>query len=192
MTTIPGRMVKADPSSSAQRLARLKAYLDGLDARPDVGDLVAELERARLTADDVRAWIRFDDSGYQRNLMWEGEHYEALILCWKVGQHSPIHDHAGSVCGVTVLRGRVTETIYEPMPCGVMAPVCSAHKEVGESCASVDDDTHVISNYEAETDLVTLHVYAPKLGKIGIFDHEGLKHEDRLARFEGFMGGAGI
>jgi cysteine dioxygenase len=109
-----------------------------------------------------------------------------------VGQHSPIHDHAGSVCGLTILQGRATETLYELMPCGVMAPVSSSSKLVGEYCASQDDDTHVISNYEAETDLVTMHIYAPKLQEIGIYDHEGVKHEDKLARFVGFMGGAGI
>ena len=192
MTPGTGELVDAKALSRADRLSRLKAYLDGLSDRPVIAELVAELKRAELTIEDVRPWVRFDSSGYQRNLMWEGPMYEALILCWKVGQHSPIHDHAGSICGVHVLQGRATETIYEMMPCGVVAPVRSGSKVVGECCGSVDDDTHMISNYEADTDLVTLHIYAPKLGQIGIFDHEGVKHEEKLVRFEGFVGGAGI
>ena len=192
MTTLSRHTGAAPAEPGATRLARLKAYLDGLDGRPAIDELLEEMKRAAVTIDDVKRWVRFDDSGYQRNLMWESEHYEALVLCWKPGQRSPIHDHAGSVCGLTVLQGRLTKTLYEEMPCGIVAPTSSASKQYGDYCASQDEQTHLIANYEATEPLVTIHIYAPKLQDIGIFDAQGLKHTDRLARFMGFMGGDGI
>lgn len=191
MTTL-ARHSSSASSKGNPRLARLRAYLDALDGRPPLDELLREMKAADLTVDDLRPWVRFSDEGYSRNLLWEGQHYEALVICWKVGQHSPIHDHAGSICGLTILQGKATETLYEFMPCGVMAPVSSSSKEVGDYCASQDEDTHVISNYEAETDLITLHIYIPKLEEIAIYDPEGHKHTGRLARFFGFIDGGGI
>jgi len=191
MTTLSSTPSKG-AAPGRERLAGLRAYLDGLQGRPRVEELLAELKKASVTIDDVRSHVRFSDERYSRNLMWEGEHYEALVICWKVKQHSQIHDHAGSVCGLTILQGQATETIYKPTPCGVMKPTISSVNGVGTYCASEDSDTHQVSNYEAETDLVTLHIYAPKLNQVGIYGHDGEKHEDLLSRFTGFIDGGGI
>ena len=192
MASVTSRINPVNAPQSNSRLSALRAYLDGLTGRPPLDELLEQIEKASLTIEDVQPWIRFSEVGYSRNLLWEGEHYEALVLCWKCGQHSPIHDHAGSICGLTILQGKATETLYEEMPCGVVAPLSSGSKTAGECCSSQDSDTHVISNYEAEEALVTLHIYIPKLGNIGIFDAEGRKSEGRLARFLGFTDGDGI
>ncbi len=189
---MPNKVIPVNATSSNTRLSALRAYLDGLTGRPPLEELLGQIKSAQLTVEDVEPWIRFSDEKYSRNLLWEGEHYEALVLCWKCGQHSPIHDHAGSICGLTILKGKATETVYEDMPCGVVAPLSSSSAAVGDCCASQDTDTHVISNYEAEEALVTLHIYIPKLGNVGIFDSEGHRSEQRLVRFTGFTDGGGI
>ena len=90
--------------------------------------------------------------------------YHALALCWRSGQRSPIHNHAGSVCGVKVLTGIATETKFERSPCGQLKPTTTGDLPAGGACVSFDSDTHQVSNLQPHgTDLVTMHVYFPPL-----------------------------
>jgi cysteine dioxygenase len=93
-----------------------------------------------------------------------------LALCWKNGQRSPIHDHAGSSCGIRVLRGTMTETRFEFAPNGHVKAVSSKDYGAGSVLGSQDFDLHQISNLQAnDADLVTLHVYSPPLFRMGTY-----------------------
>src|SRR5438874_627902 len=76
-------------------LAAFLRHLDSLREPAPLAELVARLQRLDITCDDVAKQILFSARGYTRNLVRGGEWYQALILCWKNGQRSPIHDHAG-------------------------------------------------------------------------------------------------
>lgn len=129
---------------------------------------LAELKHAlaRVTLDraDVERFVQFSDSRYQRIAIHRGPAYEALLLCWRSGQRSLIHDHAGSACVVRVLEGAATETTFGRSPCGRLVPMRSSRASVGAIRASFDADVHQLANLEpAGHDLVTLHVYSPPL-----------------------------
>ncbi len=94
------------------------AFLDSLHERAPLPQLVAELAELRVDCDELGEHVRFSDQQYARNLLREGPWYQLLVLCWKNGQRSPIHDHAGSTCGVRVLRGVLTETTFAFAPNG--------------------------------------------------------------------------
>jgi cysteine dioxygenase len=92
------------------------------------------------------------------------------VLCWRNGQRSPIHNHRGSSCGVKVLRGVATETVFARAPNGMVLPTSSRELPTGFLCASADDDIHQISNLQAAgKDLVTLHIYSPPLMRMEMF-----------------------
>ncbi len=142
--------------------------LDRLDGRIPPGSLTELLGELNLTVDDVRDYVCFGPDGYQRNLVQRGPGYEALLLCWKSGQRSAIHDHRGSACGVLVVQGTATETAFERNQRGWIYPVGSHECEQGAVCGSNDMDTHQISNLQPDgQDLITLHVYSPPLGPVG-------------------------
>ena len=141
MTIMTGNSVPPDESAQTNASRDSSLIWTPCAVVPDSMNWSGRSSVPALTIDDVRPWVRFSDTGYARNLIWEGEHYEALVLCWKVGSTRPSTTTPGSVCGLTILKGRATETLYELMPCGVMAPVSSSTKSVGEYCASQDDDT---------------------------------------------------
>ncbi len=61
--------------------------------------------------EDWRRFALFDPDVYTRNLIGRTEHYEMLLLCWNVGQKSPIHNHAGQNCWMAVMEGQVQETL---------------------------------------------------------------------------------
>src|SRR5690242_10956931 len=102
----------------SQSLEPLFRYLDGLRGRAPLTELVAAVGRLDVDCADLAHAIRFSEQGYLRNLVRAGSWYHVLVLCWKNGQRSPIHDHAGSSCCVRVLRGTMTETVFAFAPNG--------------------------------------------------------------------------
>jgi cysteine dioxygenase len=96
--------------------------------------------------------------------MHNGPTYQALVLCWRNGQRSPIHDHQGSSCAVKVLRGLALETIFQRAANGMIYADYSRELGEGSITASQDADIHQISNLQPDShDLVTLHIYSPPL-----------------------------
>ncbi len=145
-------------------------YLDQLDDKPTLDDLLAELRRFDVRCDDVLSHVRFGERSYSRNLLRAGEWYHVWVLCWRNGQRSPIHDHRGSNCVVRVLRGVLTETVFEFAPNGHVKASFSRDFETGSIIASSDSDLHQVSNLQAgSADLVTLHVYVPPLLTMGTY-----------------------
>jgi cysteine dioxygenase len=148
----------------------LVAFLDSLEQRAPLAQLMAELADLRVDCDELGEHLRFSDQQYARNLVRTGPWYQLLVLCWKNGQRSPIHDHAGSTCGVRVLRGVMTETTFDFTPNGHVKAIGSRDLAEGQVCGTQDDDLHQISNLQAgEADLVTLHVYTPPLVWMGTY-----------------------
>jgi cysteine dioxygenase len=151
-------------------LDELLDYLDHLEERASLPELTARLARTEISCADVADFTRFSDRGYTRNLVQQGEHYALLVLCWKNGQRSPIHDHHGSSCAVRVLRGTATETVFDFSPNGDVWAVSSRQHRPGTVVGSQDSDVHQISNLQAgDADLVTVHVYSPPLMWMGTF-----------------------
>ena len=151
-------------------LDRLFEHLDALTERAGIEQLRDWLTQYEITFQDVQDYVRFDGQKYLRNLMREGAHYHALILCWRAGQRSPIHNHAGSVCGLRVLQGVATETKFEHSPSKLVKAVSSSDMHEGLVAVSHDSDTHQVSNLQtAGTNLVTMHIYSPPLLKMDSF-----------------------
>ncbi|HEX5854203.1 MAG TPA: cysteine dioxygenase family protein [Thermoanaerobaculia bacterium] len=157
-------------------LGRVFGELDAWRERIPLSDLTRTLADLQITPEDVQPFVKFDDDGYRRNLMHAGPAYQALVLCWRNGQRSPIHDHRGSNCGVRVLHGTALETVFERAKNRMIYAVRSREMKPGSICATQDDDIHQVSNLAADGgDLVTLHVYSPSLLQMGtysLFDTE--------------------
>ena len=176
----------------ASNLQKLFDYLDGLQGRAPLPDLVRAVRRAEVTCADVADFVRFSERGYTRNLVRGGPCYNLLVLCWKNGQRSPIHDHAGSSCAVRVLRGTATETQFEFAPNGHVKAIGSRDLPPGSVLGSEDSDLHQVSNLQPGTaDLVTLHVYSPPLRVMGTYSLTDLSRGQELMILE-FSDAAGI
>lgn len=175
------------------KLRPLVAYLDSLTARASIERLQELLAASNATADDVREFIRFEPGYYQRNLVALGPWYEVLVICWRSGQRSPIHNHAQSTCGLKVLQGVCTETYFAHSACGQVVAVSSHERMAGQVCASEDEDTHQVSNLQAAgEDLVTLHIYSPPLRRMKRFSLTSAGAEDWIPPVVEFAHGEGI
>ena len=162
---------------------------DSWDARADAipfGDLVVSLKGLELERADLAGALIFADRNYRRIAVRRRPHYEALVLCWKSGQRSPIHNHLGSSCVVRVVEGKATETQYVVSPCGRLVPQRSRMYAAGSVTGCRDEAIHQMANLEAPgQDLITLHVYSPppsswnyfKLNVTTLADHDMLLSE---------------
>jgi len=173
---------------------RLFTRLDQFSEPLSLEALLAWQQDIEISIGDVEPFIRFRGDHYQRNLMHAGPAYHALVLCWRAGQRSPIHDHANSACAVKVLRGTATETRFERAPNGMIYATDSRNLSAGAMCASFDSDIHQISNLQAgDADLVTLHVYSPPLHSMNVYslvDATVSRFDDPIN--DEFVGGSGI
>ena len=129
-----------------------------------------------LTVDyfDISPFAVFSPDSFTRCLMTAGGNYEALVLCWKPGQRSLIHNHEGSACVFRVICGQAQEIIYRQDGKKVY-PVSSQVLCAGSVRASYDQDIHEIRN-PGGRNLVSLHIYAPPLRnmqnfELGLPDH---------------------
>jgi cysteine dioxygenase len=146
------------------------AELDRVAGRLPLSVILDWFNEVPLTVEDLTSYLVFNPARYVRNRLHDGPAYQALVLCWRNGQRSPIHNHRGSNCGVKVLRGVATETAFARAPNGLVYPTSSRDLPPGHICASADEDVHQVSNLQAGgADLVTLHVYSPPLMRMEMF-----------------------
>lgn len=174
-------------------LRELLDELDQYEHRVPLDELVARLEALDISVADVSEFAQFGRETYRRNLMHAGPGYQALILCWRSGQRSPIHDHTGSSCGVKVIQGAATETYFERTPDGYVYATSSRQLAEGLVCGSQDSDMHQISNLQGPgRDLITLHIYSPPLMHMNVFSLTDSHVEDFFDPVHTLMDGAGI
>lgn len=172
-------------------LPQLFDELDRYDHRIPLNVLEEQMNRLQIDWPEIQPFVRFAADTYRRNLMRAGPSYHALILCWRPGQRSPIHDHRESSCGVRVLRGVCTETIFQRTPTGHIYPTRTHQHSAGHCCASQDADIHQISNLESAQDLITLHIYSPPLLVMGQYSLTAPGRTE-FAEPSYFLEGAGI
>ncbi len=158
--------------AACPKLKPLTDYLASLAGPPDLAMLERLLDDLHITRDDLADHVKFSDYTYQRNRVAASGWYELLIVCWKPGQASHIHDHAGSACAFKVIEGTGSETTYERLDSGYVRPVAATILEQGHVCASVDADIHYVANDTDDHDLITLHLYAPALKLMSTYEAE--------------------
>jgi cysteine dioxygenase len=105
-----------------QQILELFGAWDERDDAIPFAELVESVRDLRLDRADLAGALLFADRNYRRVVIRRRPHYEALVLCWKSGQRSPIHNHLGSSCVVKVVEGCATETRYVFSPCGKLVP----------------------------------------------------------------------
>jgi len=153
-----------------------------------VDDLVACFRRDEQGRDAARAlggyareqgdwtrFVRFDPAIYTRNLVARNEQFEMLVLCWSAGQESPIHDHAGQHCFMSVLEGRIEELQYAVPSEPGGGPLRQTSRRVFEpgEVAYIHDRIalHKVRPFGGQP-AVSLHLYARPIDVCQVYDEE--------------------
>jgi cysteine dioxygenase len=133
------------------------------------------VDRLRVSDGLLDARTHFLDGDYARNLVLRTPHFELLVLCWLPGHSSTIHDHAGSLNAIRVRSGELTSRVFRPVAGaepGAGPVELAAEDRVGPAEALVGVDRggiHQLGN-SSDAPLVTVHVYAPPLLELNVYD----------------------
>lgn len=146
-------------------LDALVALLESQDSVPELRQIFDWLVRSDISEHDLAPYIGFKEGNYWRHRVCRNEFIEMLVLCWRPGQRTPIHDHNGSHGGVKVQRGTLWETIFNYDATSGLSYKSARDYSPGAVTGSEIPDIHQLGNPDvSEQDLVTIHVYAPPLG----------------------------
>lgn len=175
----------------APPLTDLAAHINNLAKTPTLTQIKTWFSELSLRPHDYPRYRIFAARKYARNLIARSEHAELLMLCWRSGQRTPIHDHGGSIGVVMVCEGLMTETMYEHAPEGHVRPYNTFRWAPGGITGADVPDIHQLLNLQpAGRDMVTLHCYAPPLSVLNTFSPRNSRV--RHWREGYFSGGAGI
>jgi cysteine dioxygenase len=128
------------------------------------------LSQLVVSKDDIDSYSSWSEENYTRNCIYLNEEVEIIVLCWKPGQGTPIHNHQGQKCWVYQVYGEIEEQRYEPNENQV--PLATTKDIVQAGALSYIDDSmgyHTIKNVSNEN-AVTLHFYAEPFNACKVFD----------------------
>ena len=149
------------------------------------------LERLVITTAEIQSHSRFSDHRYARNLVHKTDRFEVMVMCWHAGQRSSIHDHAGSLGGLKILHGDLTESLFEKAPNGMIKSLSSIDYGAGQIRVEETSLIHQISNLQAENrQAISVHIYAPPLARMNVYSLEDPSVRNVLPQYFSF--GSGI
>jgi len=132
---------------------------------PSLEQINSWLSDAAITRTDIEPYLGFKEGNYWRHRVCRNEAVEMLIICWRPGQKTPIHDHNGSHGVVRVQEGLMWETMFKYDDESGLRYKSGRECPTGEITGADLPDIHQLGNPDVSgQDLITIHVYAPPLG----------------------------
>ncbi len=178
-------------SSANFSLVALVESLASLREAPTLEEIDALLREAEVCEEELRPHLGFKTGTYARHRVFRNEFAELLVLCWRPGQKTPIHDHNGSFGAVRVLRGIMWETMFGFDDARKLCYRSAREWQAGFVTGADVPDIHQLGNPEVTgQNLVTIHIYAPPLGVLNTYK-VGSSEIGHYTPDE-FMDGAGI
>lgn len=136
-------------------------------ARFQPGEICTRLSGVFLDARTLAPYLHFAPRRYTRNLIYRDEIFELLALCWEPHTESPIHNHSGQLCWLSIQRGALRlenfTSLDGPGPgANIRLVPRSGVERAPEGVVDLqqgDDGIHRVSNPFDER-AVSLHVYS--------------------------------
>ena len=151
--------------SSTLTFADLIERLQTQTGPPPLEDISSWLANVEITQVDLEPYLGFKEGNYWRHRVCRNEAVEMLIICWRPGQKTPIHDHNGSHGVVRVQQGLMWETMFTYENDRGLRYRSGRECPTGEVTGAGVPDIHQLGNPDVSgQDLITIHVYAPPLG----------------------------
>ena len=152
-------------------LESLVGELAAIRSKPRLAQLDEWMREVRPAREELRPYVGFKEGTYARHRVFVNEFAELLVLCWRPGQRTPIHDHNGSYGAVRVLEGVMWETVFA-LGEGDRGLAYERGREWLPGLVTGADipDIHQLGNPDVSgQDLITLHLYAPPLTSLNIY-----------------------
>lgn len=155
--------------------ASLEELIDSLQAIPRASfsdDLVLDVvRRTRVDRADLEPFVDWRPDRYTRHLVYRDDLFQIIVLCWNVGQRTPIHDHAGQKCWMMIEQGRLEIEDYRYKEGVPPRRLCS--EIVGgddlhiDQCACVHK---IVNRAEWGEPALSVHVYSRPFDSCYVYD----------------------
>ena len=143
----------------------------------NLADLRRFISKVKPEQSEIEPHIHFTDERYARNLVYKCENFECLVLCWRPGQRSPIHDHADSICAVYTVDGLLSSDNYRKMGNGHIRADYSEDFKPGSVLSIQTTEIHQVSNLQDSNNLISLHFYLGPLENSFLYSVQQPVHE---------------
>lgn len=172
-------------------LAELIGILKGESSVIGPAKMQDILERLVIPIEEIQGHTAFSEKKYARNLVCKTDRFEIMVMCWNAGQRSSIHDHAGSLGGLKILHGELTESLFEKAPNGMIKSLISVDYTVGDTRVEETSLIHQISNLQGGNGrAISVHIYMPPLVRMNVYSLEDPAVRNVLPQYFSF--GSGI
>lgn len=132
---------------------------------PPLEQLNDWLENTDIAPEEMLPYIAFKEGNYWRHRVCRNDAVEMLVLCWRPGHRTPIHDHNGSHGAVMVYDGVLWETTFIFDEVKGLCYKTAREYGTGEVTGAAVPDIHQLGNPDVSgLNLITIHIYAPPLG----------------------------
>lgn len=131
----------------------------------------------------LEPFLHFRDNAYTRNLIFRNELFEVLVLCWDVGQKTPIHNHRGQLGWMSVQQGMLSILNYKRLDCSAACHLDRRWSKVAladdipiagvgfVAHVSKQETIHQIFNDPAfDQRAVSLHIYSKPFDSCVVYD----------------------
>ena len=160
----------APPDSGSLTFSELVEQLKAQTSPPSLEQISSWLANVEIDPLDVEPYLGFKEGNYWRHRVCRNEAVEMLIICWRPGQKTPIHDHNGSHGVVRVQQGLMWETTFCYEEDRGLCYNTGRECPTGTVTGAEVPDIHQLGNPEVSgQDLITVHVYAPPLGVLNTY-----------------------
>jgi cysteine dioxygenase len=143
----------------------LISQLQSQSEPPALEQIERWLSEVKISNLELEPYLGFKEGNYWRHRVCRNEAVEMLVICWRPGQRTPIHDHCGSHGVVRVQQGLMWETMFGYDDAKGLQYLTGRECPTGEVTGAGVTDIHQLGNPDVSgQDLITIHVYAPPLG----------------------------
>lgn len=98
--------------STKSKIYSLKDLINSLKNKDTNNSYSEILENIQFGFKDVEHLCFWDRDNYSKIRIEEDEHFELVIICWEIGQQSPIHACKVDETWMYIVKGELTEEIY--------------------------------------------------------------------------------
>ena len=122
-----------------------------------VHEVVSECD---IGVEDLKNWIDYDypvSDSYGRKMVHDGGFFEVMVMCWRPGDYSAIHDHGKAEFGAVKLFGDAEHASFE-LEKGRLTTIARERNESGTTLKVTASLIHQMGN-PGEKNFFSLHVY---------------------------------
>ncbi len=160
-------MIENKTNATSEKTTKLPASLqyianaleDEKELRPSKVSRI--IQEAAVQPNDLEPWADFDHSptdSYGRKMAFKGGHFEIMVMSWRPGDFSAIHDHGHTQWGAVQIFGPAEHATFR-VEDGFISTLARWTVNPGDIVGVGHSLVHQMGNPTSDTFFLSLHVY---------------------------------